>query len=343
MGVWEMCSYDIISIFSDSLALKGYLEYPSLYTGPFFVSLYFYLEFFDGESKIIKKIYKIIVTLQGIFPVAATILHFTNIIRYPAILRVCHILLFINMTFVMIVLFRRVLQKKGTHKYLISGLMLMIIVTILDMGRYYYLKTFSTKGLDGYTSYLLISFFVFLISLIIDFLINQRLSLYKLAQAETMDKLAHNDIMTGLENRLSFEEKLTELKNSTNIYGIISIDMNNLKITNDKYGHQEGDRLLKDFSLILKDSCSALNLNGFRIGGDEFVIIIPDIAECTFEKIIEELTGRCNLINKERKPLPISFAYGCCDSSNQKDVTEVYKLADNRMYEFKIEMKKKRL
>ncbi|MBP5330423.1 MAG: hypothetical protein J6Y89_01055, partial [Lachnospiraceae bacterium] len=93
MAVWELCSYDLIRIFTDDLVLKAYLEYLSLYLGPFFLSLYFYLEFFTNAPAKIRKTYNFITGMQGLFPVLALILHFTDIIHLPAILPLFHIIL----------------------------------------------------------------------------------------------------------------------------------------------------------------------------------------------------------------------------------------------------------
>lgn len=349
MGLWEMCNYNLVSIFSDSLVFKGYLEYSSLYIGPFFLALYFYTEFFRHESRLTKIIYKSVVAAQGVFSASVFILHFTDVVHLPEVLPVCHILLLVNIGIVLTLLIRQLARKNNTHKYMIVGLIMIIIFTILDLARFNIQKYFFNGTSNYDASYLMVGFFVFLITLLIDFFMNQRKSLYKMAKAEAMDKLAHVDMMTGLANRLRCEEVFEELKNSSDVYGIISMDINYLKLTNDKYGHQEGDRLLKDFSNILIEAIKDTDYTAVRMGGDEFAIILPKTNKGTILKLLSNIEDKKNEVNKDRKPFPVSFAYGFCLSDDDKileigdtsdKVEEVYKISDERMYEHKKEMKK---
>ena len=375
MGLWEMCNYDLISIFSDSLVFKGYLEYSSLYIGPFFLALYFYAEFFRKESNKLKYIYKAIMILQGIFTVSAFILHFTDILYLPDVLPVCHLLLLANIGMMLAVLVHQLAKKNNNHKSMIFGLIIIIAFGILDIARFNLLKyVFNFSG-DYNASYLLIGFFVFLITLLIDFLLNQKRRLYKSARAEAMDKLAHVDMMTGLANRLRCEEVFDELRNSKNVYGLISMDINFLKRTNDEYGHQEGDKLLTDFSKLLLEVCEDTDYTAGRMGGDEFIIIVPKADKGKMLTLLRNLDDRRDVINKDRKPFPISYAYGFCLSndedipgishtgnkdtdvnSNADNVTtdgtasgsaevdiveEVYRISDERMYEHKKIVKEK--
>lgn len=178
-----------------------------------------------------------------------------------------------------------------------------------------------------------------------------------------MDKLAHVDMMTGLANRLRCEEIFEELRNTKNVYGIISMDINFLKRTNDEYGHQEGDKLLTDFAKLLLDTCEDTDCTAGRMGGDEFVIIAPKADKGKILKLLKNLDDRRDVINKDRKPFPISYAYGFCLSDDEmladpakaeddvyaadKDeidiVEEVYRISDERMYEHKKIVKENRV
>ena len=66
MGIWVLCNYDLISIFTDNLALKGYLEYLSFYIAPFFFTLYFADDYFHRENTFRRYIYLAILTAQAI-------------------------------------------------------------------------------------------------------------------------------------------------------------------------------------------------------------------------------------------------------------------------------------
>ena len=335
MGVWEMCSYNLIFLFAKNLIVRGYLEYMSLYIGPFFLSLYFYIDFFKPAGKVVKNIYRGVVIAQGIFPVLAVILHVTDIVHIPAILIVCHVLLFANIFTVLTFLINQIRQKTTNHISMIVGLIIIIILAITDIVRFDYYKYFNRDGFEKYTSLLLVGFLFFFISLIIDFFINQRKSLLKAARAETMHTLAHVDMMTELANRRKCDELFAELDSSKEKYVLISFDLNYLKNANDTYGHHEGDRLIIDFADLLKSVCTDESLIAGRMGGDEFLIIMRNAEASDAEKLLKMMNENCAEINKTRKPNIISYAYGYCSGNEAGSVEEVYRIADERMYEHK--------
>ncbi|MBE5923401.1 MAG: GGDEF domain-containing protein [Lachnospiraceae bacterium] len=348
MGLYEYCSYNLIWIFSDSLVMRGYMEYLTLYSGPFFLTLYFYKEFFERESARTKKLYKVILILQAAFPIVALILHFTDIAHLPELLTPFHILLFVNVLTVLILLVRSMLRKNNTHKHMVIGLIILIVLAIIDMLRFNLYMHFMLNRMRNYVSYLLFGFFLFLVAMIIDFFVNQRTKIYKAAHAEAMAKLANVDMMTNLANRRGCENAFDELRRDDKVFGIICIDLNYLKLTNDKYGHQEGDKLLVDFANVLSSACNNDTYTVGRMGGDEFTVIIPQADKSIIEATVESINKKCEEVNAARKPLPISFAYGYCMSDDEKvtsvadesDMVErVYHVADARMYKHKTDMK----
>lgn len=91
-----------------------------------------------------------------------------------------------------------------------------------------------------------------------------------------LKNIAKTDGLTGLKNRLAFDEMLKGIENeATNDkdWVMLMIDLNGLKLTNDQYGHEAGDELIKGAAVVLSD-VYAKNGECFRIGGDEFVVII---------------------------------------------------------------------
>ena len=77
--------------------------------------------------------------------------------------------------------------------------------------------------------------------------------------------------MTGIGNRAAFDRDagILHAKRDTNTFAVAVFDVNNLKYTNDTYGHAAGDRLIKDTADSVKDAFSAIG-RCYRIGGDEF-------------------------------------------------------------------------
>jgi diguanylate cyclase (GGDEF)-like protein len=90
--------------------------------------------------------------------------------------------------------------------------------------------------------------------------------------------MAHHDSLTDLPNRVLFQERLTQmLKGGGSRVAVFYLDLDNFKAVNDTLGHQFGDELLKLVALRLRD-CVQQNITVARVGGDEFAILLPDVA-----------------------------------------------------------------
>ena len=105
--------------------------------------------------------------------------------------------------------------------------------------------------------------------------------------------LSYTDILTGLYNRTSFEDRVKNFKKQECLpLGIIMGDVNGLKLINDTFGHGEGDRLLVSIANVLKQCCGEF-ADIYRWGGDEFVITIPNADHNKCKNMIEDIKFNC--------------------------------------------------
>ncbi|MBP9996217.1 MAG: GGDEF domain-containing protein [Lachnospiraceae bacterium] len=162
----------------------------------------------------------------------------------------------------------------------------------------------------------------------------------KYQETETMIFKADSetDAMTGIYNKRAFSEMIEEIKSHGTVadISIVVIDVNGLKQVNDEKGHAAGDEL------IIKTAKTIHNLYGnhgraFRIGGDEFAIIITepldDVQECI--KQIRSKTGECELKYSDKLSVAIGVARG--EDYLDVSVEELLELADKAMYSDKEE------
>lgn len=152
---------------------------------------------------------------------------------------------------------------------------------------------------------------------------------------ERLRYLSYTDILTGLYNRAYFEEKAQEfLAEEYFPVGVIMGDVNGLKVINDTVGHLEGDSLLKIIAQILKNSCKETDFV-FRIGGDEFVILIPKIEENEYKIIINKIFESCK--NYKHELIDISIALGASITNDlNKNIYETFKEAEDKVYRQKL-------
>lgn len=140
---------------------------------------------------------------------------------------------------------------------------------------------------------------------------------------ETMEKLSFEDALTGLYNRTKYNIVIEDLqKNTPQKLAVIYMDINGLKLVNDTYGHKNGDLLIKNTA---KNITKVFNKNGYRIGGDEFVIIETNISK-------EILTERIETLKKLMKDNNIKISIGASYRNERVNINEQMSQADIEMY-----------
>ena len=149
-------------------------------------------------------------------------------------------------------------------------------------------------------------------------------------------RLAYNDVLTGLSTRRRCEEVFKEIDASNKDYAVVQFDLNNLKRTNDALGHEKGDELITRFADALKKVFSQDEVIG-RMGGDEFVVIVPDMKGYKLDLNLTKLETAINKDNSKHEDVQVSYSCGYCyaDELEEPTTTKVYAEADKRMYEAK--------
>lgn len=167
---------------------------------------------------------------------------------------------------------------------------------------------------------------------------------------ETMQRLPnylYRDSLTGVQNSTAYQRAVEELKKrmaekKVAHMAVIVFDVNNLKLTNDTYGHEAGNDLITSSSMLICDVFHYAPV--FRIGGDEFVAFLEKNYE-ERESLVAEFKNRLErtAIFVERERLPVSVAVGFAeyDPQSDKSYDDLFNRADEAMYKNKEETKKR--
>ena len=157
---------------------------------------------------------------------------------------------------------------------------------------------------------------------------------------QNLRRMSYTDALTGLPNRLAYQEYLKNLEKQpdTPSVTVYSMDVNGLKSTNDSRGHLYGDILLRDSAAcILKVFGDETGRNVFRIGGDEFAAISLNQSEGDIERALKSFREE-----QARYSISISVGYAHAESLKDEKLQALFEQADKDMYGNKTAAKKNR-
>lgn len=144
----------------------------------------------------------------------------------------------------------------------------------------------------------------------------------------------HKDPLTGLGNRRSLDAALQKFKNLQMDFSVLSIDIDYFKTVNDTHGHDVGDTVLQHLAQFLSHICRVDDVP-CRVGGEEFIILLPGTHKVDAAKIAERLRQ-----NVEATEIPvvgkITISVGIsCYPEDARDVFAVFKHGDEMLYQAK--------
>ncbi len=180
---------------------------------------------------------------------------------------------------------------------------------------------------------------VFLFTLIGEFFRNK--SHLAIAQMTLLQKQdAHTDQLTGLANRRFVTNHFLPLaKSRPEQYlpmGVLLVDLDHFKTINDTYGHGVGDQVLIEFSKILENQLRSSDIK-VRYGGEEFMIILPQLGLIAAHKVAEKL---CHYVQHHpviftEQTIDITCSIGVAQVNTIQEFNEAVKMADDHLYEAK--------
>lgn len=153
--------------------------------------------------------------------------------------------------------------------------------------------------------------------------------------------MAFTDAMTGVYNRRYLMEELNReisraIRNKAP-FSIINMDVDNLKTINDRHGHNNGDRILREFGAIVQNSSRKTDIAA-RVGGDEFVLLATETTSAQAEIIAQRILNECNSrkIDIKGEQISISVSIGIADfPTHGETIEEIFTRSDRAMYEAK--------
>ena len=345
LGTWTLCYTKVIQIVSYNFGVNNSLEYLCLYAATLPFTFLIWRMHKDQLSKIKNIGFILLLSYQLLFTVITSILHTKCIVYYPRTLMQFHISVLVAFLYFIFsgVLINKKMDQAG--RILTNGLLIFGLFAVGDLIRFYVCRTYSIENPILNSTWVPIGTLLFVLFLVRSYIVHLIFILEDRAEKSVLAIMAYKDALTGLYNRAKSQQVFEVLDQSDADYAIVSIDLNGLKIVNDKYKHNAGDNLIKTFAQVFKEAFDGIG-TPIRAGGDEFTAIIRtehlgDI-DSAFEKMQQ--------LQKEAEktlPIPLEAAYGIAykheltktDSEAKVEAEKVFQLADERMYTMKAAMK----
>ena len=341
IGLWTLCYYDVLLIFSTPLYTICLLEYMSLYLAPIPMVIYMGEDVRALEQPVMYTIYKVLLAIQITATTGIIFLHSIDVVHCAAMLKYMQALIVCHLVYSIIVEFMNLRRSHQlVHRLFLLGILMLSACVSYDLiyynlERYRGMNSLPTKGIAS------LGLVLFIFILIVSFYVNLTQKMMQETERNSLIKSAYTDELTQIHNRrycMEYMNQITEMGNPD--HTVFCFDLNNLKVTNDTYGHAKGDILIKSAAEVLDKAFSPYGIVA-RMGGDEFIAI----AETSDSQKISTIIGEFQTCIREKNTaipdlhLSIAYGYASC-SSEENNIEKIYQMADNHMYENKQQMKR---
>lgn len=152
----------------------------------------------------------------------------------------------------------------------------------------------------------------------------------RIENEQKLTMLSFHDVLTGLYNRNRYMSDVAAFNTREGSLGVVFMDVNDLKLVNDRYGHGRGDEALRICAAKMRAALAGADL--YRIGGDEFVALIADIEEDAFFAMVSLLK---TTLKVEESEVGLFVSIGAKWSADGRNVEALLSAADEDMYEKK--------
>ena len=341
IGLWTLCYYNVLLIFTMPLYTISLLEYLSLYLAPIPLIIYMREDAFALQRPAICTIYRVLFAVQLLATSVFLALHTIDLVHCATTLKYMQVLILCHLIFSAVVEFMNLrISRQLIHRLFLIGMLVLSGSVCYDLVFYYFnrylgIAISSTKGIAS------VGLVIFIAMLLISFYLDMTQKMMQEKERDFLIKSAYTDELTQIHNRRYCMEYMTRVREMENPdYTVFCFDLNNLKTTNDTYGHAQGDILIRSAADVI---INAFEPHGIvaRMGGDEFIAIAETNNPEEISAMIREFRDNIAQKNEEIPDLHLSIAFGYASCSPKEyNIEKIYQIADDLMYENKQKMKK---
>lgn len=341
IGLWTLCYYNVLVIFSMPLYTISLLEYLTLYLAPIPLVIYMREDVLALNRPLISTVYRALLAVQLLATSVFLGLHAVDLVHCAATLKYMQILILCHLIFSVIIEFMNLrISRQLIHRLFLIGMLVLSGCVGYDLVFYYFNRYLgvaisSTKGIAS------VGLVIFIAMLLISFYLDITQKMMQEKERDFLIKSAYTDELTQIHNRRYCMEYMSRVREIENLdYTVFCFDLNNLKTTNDTFGHAQGDILIRSAADVIVNAFEPHGIVA-RMGGDEFIAIAETNNSEEISAMIGEFQDNIAQKNVELPDLHLSIAFGYASCSPKEyNIEKIYQIADDRMYENKQSMKK---
>ena len=331
VSMWSLSETRLLDIFLPNPYTVNMISYLCQLIAPLFLLLY--IRYFYSLRQ--NKLCSVILWFGCLEISLLLLLQIAGVIELPPLLSTTHIYTVICILYVVwaTIRHRKDLQKTDI-RLIITAFASISICALTDI-------FFYSMFIFGHGFHLFDSAFFFRIGFVVFMLLMTVLSMRRIVSVlkDAAEISAYRtDRMTGMLSRHVFDEDMTLLdteKSGMKSLGLVLFDMNNLKLINDTQGHKAGDNSIVAVSTVLNKNFSDIG-RCYRIGGDEFFVVLNNIEQTAFDKLLQDFAALVTEYNRENT-LEVDVAVGSeyFDKNHpdwQESIYTLFTFVDGKMY-----------
>ncbi|SDB28674.1 GGDEF domain-containing protein [Eubacterium oxidoreducens] len=349
LGFWTAIETVFAQMIFGRTALMHYLDFLMLMLLPITSIVFVNAYVLTKRPKLVSIVsFSVLAEMVGL-----TLTTITGIADYHELLKIIHAVIILAAVFIawMILKNHKELRERRIrtieHYGIYLGVIILVGTAIVEIVKYNNsnIQTSDSAHIVRWGAF----FFILIVSFSTTAKVMREMRLAK--EAETIQKMAYTDALTGMKNRTAYRRDEAEYERqvqSGQIDQIIIaiVDLNNLKTINDTLGHHWGDIAIKKAAEIIEHAVEDKG-SAYRIGGDEFAIFLyhpTQSVEEIWKECQKEMRDQEILYNAiPEKEFELSMAYGAVvyDRESSGSLERMEQVADDHMYEMKRKMKEK--
>ena len=326
-GMWVVCDSQLPMLFSGNTVRVVFLSFVTFMSMP--ISLLLYVrQVLLHRSRILD----ILCLAQVLNLLVMLVCYLLNWKEPYSTLIACHILLVCSLVAVLCLCVRERRRGNQETQGIISGFVLLGACGIAAMAVFYLVPG------TNYAYLYSIGMMLFALCLAYANMKKLYVQMEKSVHAETYQKLAYLDALTGLENRMALEKWQSRMPDQVTY---VLFDLNDLKGINDRYGHSAGDTAIITAAEGIREAFQGLG-RCYRIGGDEFLAVLENVSE---QEILDAEQTMYQYLEQKSQGLPyeVTVAMGAARSTGPEETGDsLFARADELMYQKKVQMKQER-